>query len=304
MAIFKIHLGNKGCNLEAARQHNVIGVGWLADTDLSGFTKNQLRDFNDKFRPLIRQRHPGKTKISAGLNSGNLWVLASKIQVGDLVLTPDMQGGYFWATVESEYMYRPDLAGVEHCRQVSWKGSIDKEALSQGLQNSLGSVMTVMTVKEEYWPEIMNQIEPGSKIISTDDEVEEPYEFALEVHLEDFLIQNWDATKLAEKYKPVTEDGELVGRQYPTDAGVIDILCESHDGKELLVVELKKGRVSDKVVGQTLRYMGFVDQQLADGKKVKGLIIGGSDDKNLQYSLRMSPDITYMKYQLDFRLID
>ena len=49
-------------------------------------------------------------------------------------------------------------------------------------------------------------------------------------------------------------------QQYQTDTGPLDILAISKDKKQLLVVELKKGRASDAVVGQTLRYMSFVQE--------------------------------------------
>jgi RecB family endonuclease NucS len=45
------------------------------------------------------------------------------------------------------------------------------------------------------------------------------------------------------------------------------------------VVELKRGRASDVVVGQALRYMGFVKEQLAeDDQTVEGAIIALDDD--------------------------
>lgn len=47
-------------------------------------------------------------------------------------------------------------------------------------------------------------------------------------------------TELGKKYNIFNEDDELVGQQYETDTGPIDILAISKDKKELLVVELKK----------------------------------------------------------------
>ena len=42
-----------------------------------------------------------------------------------------------------------------------------------------------------------------------------------------------------------------------------------------LVIELKKGRASDSVVGQIQRYMGYVKDELAEkNQPVKGVIIG------------------------------
>ena len=48
----------------------------------------------------------------------------------------------------------------------------------------------------------------------------------------------------------------------------MDILAISKDQKELLVVELKKGRASDVVVGQVQRYMGYALDELAEAEKV------------------------------------
>jgi restriction system protein len=44
----------------------------------------------------------------------------------------------------------------------------------------------------------------------------------------------------------------------------MDVLAIKKDKSQLLIVELKKGWASDVVVGQVLRYVGFVKQELAD----------------------------------------
>lgn len=67
------------------------------------------------------------------------------------------------------------------------------------------------------------------------------------------MVANWKNTELGKQYDIYKEDGQLVGQQYPSDTGPIDILAISKDKKELLVVELKRGRVSDVVVGQIQR---------------------------------------------------
>jgi restriction system protein len=83
----------------------------------------------------------------------------------------------------------------------------------------------------------------------------------------------------------------------------IDILAISKDRKELLVIELKKGRVSDVVVGQIQRYMGFVTTELAEeNQKVKGIIIGLEDDLKLKRALTVTQNIDFYKYQVSFKL--
>ena len=59
----------------------------------------------------------------------------------------------------------------------------------------------------------------------------------------------------------------------PTDTGPIDILAVGKDKQEVLVVELKKGRASDSVVGQIQRYMGYIAEIAEEHQRVRGVIM-------------------------------
>ena len=140
-------------------------------------------------------------------------------------------------------------------------------------------------------------------MVSTDETVEDPSTFALEKHLEDFLVENWKQTPLSEKYDIVEEEGQLVGQQYPSDTGPIDILAISKDRRELLVVELKKGRIGDVVVGQIQRYMGYVKEEIAEkNQTVKGVIIALEEDIRLTRALAVTQNIEFYKYKVSFKL--
>ena len=176
--------------------------------------------------------------------------------------------------------------------------------MSKELKNSTGSTGTTCDVTQ-YAEEIEKLID-GKRpptITSNDATIEDPSVFALEKHLEDFLVKNWKHTKLGKQYDIYTEDGELVGQQFPSDTGPLDILAISKDKKTLLVVELKKGRVSDNVVGQIQRYMGYVKDELAeDNQEVKGVIIGLEDDIRLKRALSVAKNIDFYRYQVSFKL--
>ena len=144
---------------------------------------------------------------------------------------------------------------------------------------------------------------PEAMAASTPD-VEDASAFALEKHLEDFLVKNWKQTSLGKNYDIYEEDGELVGQQYPSDTGPIDILAISKDKKTMLVIELKRGRTSDVVVGQVQRYMGYVKEELLEqNQTVKGLIIGLEADNKLKRALSVCQNIEFYRYQIDFKLI-
>ncbi len=141
-------------------------------------------------------------------------------------------------------------------------------------------------------------------IISTDPIIQDPAAFVMEKHLEDFLIQNWAQTELSQEFEIYEEDGEKIGQQYPTDTGPLDILAISKDKKRLLVIELKKGKASDVVVGQVLRYMGYVKDVLAEqGQTVSGAIIALEDDQRIRRALAVVPSINFYRYQISFKLL-
>jgi restriction system protein len=176
--------------------------------------------------------------------------------------------------------------------------------MSESLRHSAGSIGTVSNVTKHA--QEIESLLSGSRpqiIFTTDKDVEEPALFALEEHLEDFLVKNWKHTELGEDYDIYEEDGELVGQQYPTDTGPIDILAISKDKKTLLVIELKKGRASDVVVGQCQRYMGYVKEELAEeNQEVKGVIIAFEDDIRIRRALSVTNNISFYTYKVSFKL--
>ena len=128
--------------------------------------------------------------------------------------------------------------------------------------------------------------------------------FNLEKQLEDFLVSNWDRTPLAKEYEIFEEKGQRCGQQYRTNTGPIDILGQRKDKSDFLVVELKRDRASDVVVGQTLRYMGWVKEHLCNSsQRVTGCIIAQRKDEKLDYALKHVDSIRFLKYEVDFRLL-
>jgi restriction system protein len=206
--------------------------------------------------------------------------------------------------VISDYIYQPNT-DLPHRRSVKWfPVFIERSTMSQELKNSTGSTGTSAQITQyaEEIERLIGNVRPPT-IISNDPTIEDPSVFALEKHLEDFLVQNWNQTELGSKYDIYQEDGVLLGQQYPSDTGPIDILAVSKDKKTLLVVELKKGRASDNVVGQIQRYMGYVKEELAEAnQEVKGIIIALEDDLRIKRALSVTNNIEFYRYQVSFKL--
>lgn len=301
---YRIMLGAKSIHADECYKGNFIGADFDIKQDLTGKLPDNWRDFNATFIPIYLENHPSKSRVSAGLSCGALWTVSKGVNVGDIVLCPNGSGSYYIGEVLDSYSYHAGQT-LPHRRTVKWYTTLlERSAMSDQLKNSTGSIGTVSDITK--YAEEIERLISGNRpptLISTDQTVEDPAIFALEKHLEDFLVQNWKQTELGKYYDIYEEDGELVGQQYQSDTGPIDILAISKDKKELLVVELKKGRVSDSVVGQVQRYMGYVQEELAEeGQKVKGVIIALEDDLRIKRALAVTNNIEFYKYQVSFRL--
>ena len=92
---------------------------------------------------------------------------------------------------------------------------------------------------------------------------------------------------------------ELVGRQYPTLVGPIDLLGRDTRTGRYVVVELKKGRSADRVFGQLSRYMGWIKKNLADDEAVDGIIVSAKIDEKLRAARDAHPKtkVTLVEYQ-------
>jgi restriction system protein len=300
----RVMLGQKSVHAEECFAGNFIGADFGIHQDLSQQLPEEWRVFNKAFIPVYLGLHPEKSKIGAGLACGALWTVSKGIQKGDVVLCPDGQGKYRVGEVSGGYYYEAGKI-LPHRRPVIWLNmTIDRAAMSEGLRNSTGSIGTVSNIsahREELEKFLGGAAAP--KLISTDAAVEDASSFALESHLEEFLVKNWPNTDLGKDYDIYEEDGEKA-QQYQTDTGPLDILAISKDRKRLLVVELKKGRASDAVVGQTLRYMSYVQDELAEeDQAVLGAIIAHEDDTRIRRALAMTPNICFYRYQVSFKLV-
>lgn len=298
-------LGGKSIYEKECFAGNFIGVDFEIPQDLTHKLPEEWRKFNREFIPIFLASHPGKTRIGVGLACGFLWTVSKGINNGDIVLCPDGFGSYRVGEVSGDYFYQP--GGIlPHRRPVHWLGQpIDRANMSEALKNSTGAIGTLSNITG-YRDEIEKLIVGVSppKIITTDETIEDPSAFAMEQQLEDFLVQYWAHTELGKEYDIYEEEGERVGQQYTADTGPIGILAFRKDRKKLLVVELKKGRASDAVVGQVLRYMDYAHGERAkEGQVVKGMIIAKEDDQKIRRTLEVVPDVDFYPYQISFKLI-
>lgn len=146
---------------------------------------------------------------------------------------------------------------------------------------------------------------PNHIVLDIDVENRDPIEIIdpYEVIVRDFL-----ATRVGildeglQLYKGIQGKEFKVGK-----VGKIDLLCVDKSDN-FVVVELKKSNPSDKAVGQILRYVGWVKENLAKDKEVRGIIVAiqpekeNSDYEKLRYAVAANSDLQLKYYRLFIEL--
>jgi restriction system protein len=301
----RIMAGRRSMHAEICFREGFIGVDYEIALDLADRLPERWQDFNMEFIPIYLKNHPDKSRIAAGLACGFIWTVSKGLKEGDIAITPDGKGCYRAGRISGPYFYAAGQI-LPHRRPVEWfNDPFERIEMSEELKRSTNSTGTCCDITS--YAEELEALIGGNAPANPDAEnssLRDVAAFAMEKHLEDFLVQNWAATELGRDFEIYSEDGEIVGQQYLTDSGPLDILAVSKDKKRLLVVELKKGRASDVVVGQTLRYMGYVKEELAEpGQIVEGAIVALEDDGRIRRALAVTQNIAFYRYEIDFKLV-
>ena len=143
-----------------------------------------------------------------------------------------------------------------------------------------------------------DDIVDGRRPVAVDDEVVESAslsEFAYESDLRDFLAKD---LSILEPGLRLYEDEGITGVEFPVGGRFVDILGVASDGR-LVVIELKVSSAYDRVVGQLLRYVGWIEKNLAEpGQGVRGVIIAREISEDLQLACSMIPGVDLMEYEL------
>lgn len=127
-------------------------------------------------------------------------------------------------------------------------------------------------------------------------------EFAYERDLQSFLSKNLQLIEPGLKLYKDIEDERITGVEFPAGGRFIDILTIDKNNN-YVVVELKVSRGYDRVVGQLLRYMAWVEKHQADsGQSVRGIIIAKEITDDLVLATSRVKDVDLFEYELSVSL--
>lgn len=292
-------------------QNATIALGWAA---LGDITKLSLSELKVKYLEVFGNSI-AKNVVAKDVNA--LWSLYHDVSLGDTIIARRGTKKIIGIGTVSGVAFYDAERGKDRVANLTDNFypnfvSVKQNEKEITFDKIVFSFYTIYGIPEEKYQSVIEGKFPPSE--SDDEEkdiVQQPVEFMLEKYLEDFIVANFGSI-FEGKYELYKDPEGNIGQQYPAinDSGKllgrIDILAKNLSTNSYLVIELKKGRESDKVVGQTLFYMGWVKETLChEGEDVNGLVICKEKDERLIYALEMVQDIIQVKlYNVDFQLAD
>ncbi len=289
--------------------NGTIAVGWKQLGDPSQLDRHELDD-------LYRRVYPGKPASVHTKDCNVVWRFHHEMLPGDVVIarrgTRRIVG---IGTVRGPAFY-DERMGFERVAKltddfysnlipVTW------EPKNIDLGHIAFSFFTMTEISEQKFASLTQTTGAVAPNESAEAVPEATAEFALEKHLENFIVENFDRIFKGELRLYRDAEG-TPGQQYPTidddgrEVGYIDILAVDATTGDYVVIELKKGRESDKVVGQIFRYISWVKDNLCAGEQnARGIVICSGTDKRLQAAVKLVPSLIQVQlYKIDFQLVD
>jgi restriction system protein len=280
--------------------NNMISIGWSELGDISKMNREDISR-------AVTGAYPASPPATKSLIANMLWKFFHEVMPGDFIIA--RRGLKVLAAVGRVIVpaqYIPSInPAITHGNvlSVEWL----TEPRDRIFPVNVFQMITVAEITKAKFDSLTDGSsahftapEPSDK----GDQIElgpEQYVFALEKYLEEFIVSNFDA--VFNKKMRIHEDALGKGQQYPTDVGPIDILAVDADSGSFVVIELKKARTSDQVVGQILRYMGWVKKNLCkEDQAVKGIVICRENDEKLSYAMVMTSGIEIKYYGVKFWL--
>jgi len=120
--------------------------------------------------------------------------------------------------------------------------------------------------------------------------------FAREQDLQYYLVKN---LHMLEPGLTLYEEEGFSGVEYDAGGRRIDILAVDKSGG-FVVIELKVAKGHEKVIGQILRYIGWVEQNLSNGREARGIIVAGNISQDLILATKKIPSVKLFEYEIQF----
>ena len=262
-----------------------FGMGMAARVPWISFTAPGISASNGYFPVYLYYKEQNVLILSFGISETSQFPLnwSREIQDGHKLISEVVPGAARYGDSFVFKKYIPEISGSK----VIFKDD-NGDDVNASIAEDLSEILNL------YRNTLDLEVKDESSVVSSG-------LFYMEKQLEEFIIENWNESEFGKSLDLIYEDGLLKSQQYKTDIGIIDILAKDKETGSYVVIELKRNQTSDDTVGQILRYMGWVTENLKE-RNVRGIIVAGTYDEKLYYAQNMIQAVDVFLYEVQFKL--
>ncbi len=221
----------------------------------------------------------------------------AKVKEGDTAIFREYGSGYWGICKVGKWVLDPKGPSKYKGSKTGWFEMSNIKKWDSPLPQSI------------IWSELSNQ-NHRLRIAKATHEDKDKIELALKIYKnlgygsvegEFFILENGleEAIKKNLSQLGLKLASDSINQQCTLDMGIgrTDLICTDKDGN-YVVIELKLS-ASDGVIGQILRYMGYIREKWAEkeGKDVKGIIIAQTFDDQLRYAAKEA-NVTVLRVRI------
>lgn len=157
-SMWMIRAGEGGFRFEDFKAHSSVSIGWHEVGDLS------KRSTREDFLNAVKEAYPQMRKGQIPSAAGQLFRYVREIEAEDTVITYSSEERvYLIGKVAGSYSFKPELGEHPNVRAIRWIGEVNRDALSVGARNSLGSTLTLFRIPEDVAAEILSLVSANSQ---------------------------------------------------------------------------------------------------------------------------------------------
>lgn len=194
-------------------------------------------------------------------------------------------GGYEALIADLTYSTADERAGKPNPSRIPFEGNIRNNL--QSYKNATARYVQFLHAESEAGLES----EPAVKLPSVAADGVEKQRLSLERDMQHALRKN---ISLLESGLTIVDDGI----ERSVLSGFIDILCRDASGL-MVVIELKAGKTDARVIGQTLGYMGDLQEEEETG--VRGIVVAHDFDQRTRSAAKAVPNLSLFRYAISFQ---
>ncbi len=139
--LWMVRAGKNSLYVEDFLAKNIVAIDWRAVGDLTNaHTRSEIGT-------LVKLAYSEANLHQAASSTGQIYRFRTEMQCGDMIMTYQANTrAYHIGVVSTEYKFTPELGeNLLHSRGVKWTGKVQRDALTAGSKNSLGSISTIFS---------------------------------------------------------------------------------------------------------------------------------------------------------------